>query len=575
MRRRRRTVSAKLSFALFLAALLYLAACTPGLAQPGHRSSDDSPLSIPQLLPEANNTSGRSSLRPMPLERSIAAASPAESGAAGSVLILYDTAGEYGWVGQIHARMLANLLGHFPVTYKAHPVEDYRRGMLRRFDAAFYIGSTYDNVLPPNFVRDVMTGDTPLCWFKYNIWRLAWTQTGFSSKFGFTFNWLDWTGYDTIHYRGETYAKYQADPELGYVWLLYPSTCEEIATASRTVDGTTESIPYIVKGGNLWYVADLPFSYVSEEDRYLIFCDLLYDILGYTPPETKRALCRIEDVNPISDPDELRAIADYLYSRDVPFAVGVVPVYTDPLGFYSEGVPEYTELSWNPDLVSALHYMESKGGQIVLHGYTHQYDSTPNPYNGVTGDDFEFYRCELAEDWSTIYSGAVPEDSSKWAKNRVKAGLAELQAAGFTPVAWETPHYAASSEDYLVFASMFDLTTQRAIYFDLRLPAHGFKGDGPPTYFGGQYFPYVIQQDIYGQKIAPENLGSYEPDPWPGYRYWYVEDVLRCAEKNAVLRDAWASFYFHPFYEIESLEEIVEGLQSMGYTFAPLRQDME
>ncbi len=568
-------MSTRLSLSLLLAAVLCLATCTSCWARPDHRSSGDTPLTLPQLLPDISKSSDASRLGPGPLERRVTVKPPDEPDAAASVLILYDTAGEYGWIGQIHARMLANLLGHFPVTYKAQPIEGYRRGMLKRFDAAFYIGSTYDNPVPTDFIRDVMTGDTPLCWFKYNIWRLAWTQAGFSSKFGFTFNWLDWTGYDTIHYRGETYAKYQADPELGYVWVLYPSICEEIATASRTVDGVTESIPYTVKGANLWYMADLPFSYVSEEDRYLVFCDLLYDILGYTPPDTKRAICRIEDVDPTADPSELRAIADYLYARGVPFSVGVVPVYTDPLGFYNGGSAEYTQLSWNPDVVSALHYMISKGGQIVLHGYTHQYDATPNPYNAVTGDDFEFYRCELAEDWSTIYTGPVAEDSKRWATRRVRAGLAELAAADLSPIAWETPHYAASSEDYKVFASMFDLTIQRVIYFDLRLPAHGFKGDGPPSYFGGQYFPYVIQQDIYGQKVAPENLGSYEPDPWPGYRYWYVEDVLRCAEKNAPLGDAWASFYFHPFYEIEALQEIVEGLQAMGYTFVPLTQEMQ
>ncbi|UCC67079.1 MAG: DUF2334 domain-containing protein, partial [Armatimonadota bacterium] len=121
----------------------------------------------------------------------------------------------------------------------------------------------------------------------------------------------------------------------------------------------------------------------------------------------------------------------------------------------------------------------------------------------------------------------------------------------------------------------FPLTIQRVLYFDLRVPASGFKGNGDPTYFGGQFFPYVIGKDIYGQKIAPENLGSYEPDPWEGYRMWLVEDILRSAEKNAALRDAWASFYFHPFYELTALQEIVEGIEALGFTFVPLSQEMQ
>jgi uncharacterized protein YdaL len=419
-----------------------------------------------------------------------------------------------------------------------------------------------------------MATDKTVCWFKYNIWQLAWRQPGFASKFGFTFNWLDWTGYDTVYYRGEAFGKYQVDPELGYVWVLYPSTCEEVASACRDVGGVEECIPYIVRGNNLWYVADLPFSYIGEDDRYLVFCDVLYDILGLSPPETKRAICRIEDVDPSADPEALRAIADYLYSQEVPFAISVVPNYADPLGFYNDGVAEYDRLSWEPEVVDALHYMVSKGGQIVLHGYTHQYGSAPNPYTGATGDDFEFYRVELDEDGKTTYAGPVPRDSKSWAAKRVGKGLAELDRCELTPVAWETPHYAASATDYKVFASKFPLTIQRVLCFDLPIPPSGFKGSGPPSFFGGQLFPYVIERDIYGQKVLPENLGSYEPDPWPGHRLWLVEDILRCAEKNTALRDAWASFYFHPIYDMAKLQEIVEGIQAMGYTFVPLSEDL-
>lgn len=486
-------------------------------------------------------------------------------------LILYDTSGEWGWVGEIHARMLANLLGHFPVSYKACPIESYKKGAVDRYAATFYIGSTYGNPLPEAFKRDVMNTSQPVCWFKYNIWQLAWGDARFPSKFGFTFNWLDWTGYDTISYNGESFTKYQADPELGRVWVLYPGTCQEIATACRTTQsGAQECVPYIVKGANLWYVADLPFSYVSEEDRYLVFCDLLHDILGIDHAPTKRAIVRIEDVDATADPETLRAIADYLESRDVPFAVSVIPFYADPYGYYSDGVPEWDRLSWEPELVDALHYMVSKGGEIVMHGVTHQYEDLLNPYNGVTGDDFEFYRVELDEAGEVLYTGPVPDDSKHWASKRLREGLSELSACGLRPVAWETPHYAASATDYQVFARRFPLTIQRVLCFDLRIPPHGFKGTGEPTYFGGQFFPYVIQQDIYGQRVLPENLGNVEPDPWEGFAPRLPEDILRAAEKNAVLRDAWASFYFHPFYDLAYLEEIVEGIQAMGYTFVSL-----
>ncbi len=500
---------------------------------------------------------------------------PPDPGAA-EVLILYDSRGEWGWIGAIHARLLANLLGHFPVTYKASPIERYHKGSIGRYDATFYIGSTYDNPLPSAFVRDVMRSTTPVCWFKYNIWQPAWTQSDFPTKFGFTFNWLDWTGYDTIHYLGETFTKYQADPELGLVWILYPDLCSEIASACvETGPDQQECIPYIVKGGNLWYVADLPFSYVSEEDRYLVFCDVLHDILGIDHAESRRAVVRIEDVDPNAAPEDLRAIADYLHAQQVPFAVSLVPAYNDPFGFYNQGVPEYNRLSWEPELVAALHYMVARGGQIVLHGATHQYDAVPNPYTGVTGDDFEFYRVELDEEGNVLYAGPVSNDSKRWVSTRVGAALDELHLCGLQEVGWETPHYAASALDYKLFAARFPLTIQRVLYFDLAIPPRGFKGHGEPTFFGSQFFPYVIGSDIYGQKVIPENLGNVEPEPWQGYPPRLPEDIIRAAQKNLAIRDGWASCYFHHFYDLSYLQETVDGIKALGYTFVPLSPGLD
>jgi hypothetical protein len=49
---------------------------------------------------------------------------------------------------------------------------------------------------------------------------------------------------------------------------------------------------------------------------------------------------------------------------------------------------------------------------------------------------------------------------------------------------------------------------------------------------------------------------------------------LRCVGKNAVLGNAWPSFYFHPFYDMTKLQEIVAGIQGMGYTFVPLSEGL-
>ena len=168
--------------------------------------------------------------------------------------------------------------------------------------------------------------------------------------------------------------------------------------------------------------ADVPFSYMAEEDRYLAFADLLHDIVQISHPESHRAIIRLEDVDPTYPPELLRRAADYLASEGVPFSVAVVPVYRDPLGYYNGGIAETIEMSRAPEFVQTLKYMVSKGGQLVMHGYTHQYDAALNPFTAVTGDDYEFFRVTYDAQTNLVDYMPVPEDSRPWVQNRLRQG---------------------------------------------------------------------------------------------------------------------------------------------------------
>jgi uncharacterized protein YdaL len=349
-----------------------------------------------------------------------------------------------------------------------------------------------------------MTTRKAICWMKYNLWRLGDSTpygAAFQSRFGFRFEFMDSSGFTNVQYKGETFSRHPADPELGRSIVLDTNIAIASATALRS--SPPDAIPYILHGSNFWYVADVPFSYMSEEDRYLVFADLLHDIVGINHPESHRAIIRLEDVDPSYSPALLRAAADYLQSQAVPFAVATVPVYSDPLGVYNEGEPERIDMSGAPQFVDALKYMIGRGGQLVMHGYTHQYESGVNPFTGVTGDDYEFFRVTYDAETNLVDYMAVPEDSRHWVLGRIRAGLREFEQARLTPVAWETPHYAASALDYGVFAENFPLTIQRVLYFD------------SAGHVAGQFFPYVIERDVYGQRIMPENLGNVDPEMAP------------------------------------------------------------
>lgn len=487
----------------------------------------------------------------------------------GRVLILYDHSGEWAWLGELYGMQLANLIGHFPVAYDMRPVEGYLAGEMDQYAATFYVGTTWDNALPQGFLDDVMQTDTTVCWLGYNLWQLAWVKPEFESRFGFGFDGLSFENYDVVYYKGQALERYGEYLDLGIVTVLDRDLCREWAMACVTQGPQAgECTPYVTQGRNLWYVGDVPFSYVTEEDRYLAFADLLHDVLGFHHAQSRRAVIRIEDVDPLTPPEQLRAIADLLHAEGVPFAVALIPAHYDPLGVYSGGVPLRVTLSERPELADALHYMVARGGSIVLHGYTHQYSSVPNPYTGASRDDYEFYRVELGPGYENIFIGPVPEESEAWVQARLDAARAELDANGLAAVAWETPHYTASPLAYRVFAANFPLTIQRVFYTLVSEP------DGELRFLD-QLFPYVIEQDVYGQRIVPENVGHVDPYGTGPYGARFPEDVLRAAEKNLVVRDGWASTYFHPFLDLDLLEEVVQGIKALGYRFVSLSSDWE
>ena len=161
---------------------------------------------------------------------------------------------------------------------------------------------------------------------------------------------------------------------------------------------------------------------------------------------------RLEDLSADVDPSTVRALADYLASRKIPFALGVIPFYRDPLGWYNGGIPLEIHFANATNLLTALQYATRRGGTIVMHGYTHQYDDTLNPFTAVSGDDFEFWRkASIAQQGQQI----VEDTSLTWALSRIDAGLAELATQKIVPFAWETPHYQASPNVYKATALRF------------------------------------------------------------------------------------------------------------------------
>ncbi len=513
------------------------------------------------------------------------------------VLILRDSQGPYGHVGKDYSILLENLLGHFNVSVTDGKVMDYRAGDLKAYDVVFYIGSTYDELayyVPGSrealnyqaFLADVATSGTRVVWMNYNLWQLAyhwnpdWGKEGFAGKFGFSYAGVINQNFNRVQYKGvdlykgvvpfvnpgsdltgctaEGEGRYACAPEVNQVAITDSTRARVYATTSSTLSGATDQ-PYVTRGEHLWFIGDMPFTYFSEEDRYLAFADLLHEILETgVSDQPLRAMVRFEDVSAGINVNHLEAVSQYLAAENIPFAVATVARYENPLGEDNNGVPQSLPLPGSAVGESLRYYFNRGLASIVNHGLTHQAGTLRNPYNGVTGDDFEFYRVTMNPDYSLNFLGPLEDDSAKWAKKRMQDSDDLMRKAGLKPFAWEAAHYTASETAYRAIREVYPTHYGRLVYFNK---------EGGPGRFVGQFFPYVIERDIYGNRVVPENLGNVQVDPFQGYRVTLPADVLRHADKQRVVRDGVASFYYHPYLGVDSLKEIIDGLKARGYTF--------
>jgi uncharacterized protein YdaL len=438
-------------------------------------------------------------------------------------LILYDGPSTGYSEGLISANSIANLLGHFSVGFQIQPLESYQRGSLENYGWIFFAGNVEKTQIPKAFLDDLLSTTKTVCWLNRHINQLT-RISDFRQKSGFSFiDYRDDEEFDSVLYKGISLRK--SDPDLNLIGIENRSRCRVWAQAKN--DAGIQ--PYIVQSGNFWYVADSPFSFVEEGDRYLAFCDILHEILNIPHQTERNALVRIEDVSIDDDPVELRRIADYLSSQRVPFQIALIPIFKDP----SKGTEVY--LSDRPQFVEALKYMVGRGGTVVLHGVTHQ-------FRGTSADDFEF--------WDDLRDKPVSFDSVEMVRKRLELGLNECFKNGLYPLAWETPHYAASALDNQVFREFFSHVNERRMVI-------GKLGTQ-------QYFPYPLT-DIFGQEILPENLGFVSIDnPQPGR---LVED----SQKMLTVRDGMPSFFFHSFMKLDYLKLIIQGVKQNGYHFVSLK----
>ncbi|MCD6039946.1 MAG: hypothetical protein K0S27_1346 [Gammaproteobacteria bacterium] len=533
--------------------------------------------------------------------------------------------------GRLYAIALQNLVSHFPdIQQYIIPIELYQTGQLDRCEASFYLGTYYNNFIPQKFISDFLKTRKTVVWIGANVWKLS--QENFKKLWSVSFihlfktNWekKDSAGrpgiYNTFDYKGQTFerCKFNFPPHsqefIAHYTYNYPITLLKplnpaaeknvISWAHFTLDKTRT--PYILKQANHWYVADNPFLFICEGDRYFIFSDVLFDILHEKPQDggKKYALIRYEDVSPNQKLINITAYSDLFNKLKIPFAISLIPIYVDSFHLYR--FYPYMEMKERPTFIQALQYAKSKGASFIMHAVTHQYDHTKNPFSGVSGEDFEF--------WDKTNEMPLPEDSVSYILSWLTKGATLITKADFKISAWMTAHYLASALDNTIFGQVFTWNVTRGNYSVSKI-SHLNSLPEKLTYDRGiidnktnkerlarlsklkvitysatqihQIFPYPIYGDYYGRRVIPEDLGNIQTflsDQVIAKRT--VDDIIKDAKRYSVLRDTWASFFLHDVLlnttdhnglalkegDTSEIKRLINAIKEQGYEFVNLQQ---
>jgi uncharacterized protein YdaL len=556
----------------------------------------------------------------------LALAFSAQAHAQSCVNVLHDESdGGADKTGSINAIFLANLLGHWPeYEVRVKPIFDYQAGDADQCNATVYLGSSSDTEVPKTFLSDFFTTTKNIAWVGFGVQQLESNQ--FATTFGYRVAGalgLDKSKgktpgfFQNVIYKGKTFAKtfYKegnafAGPFEAVNYVKLDESADGAAVLADLVHNkSNETKPYILRQQNKFLVADVPFSYIHEGDRYFVFADLLFDVLNEPAGRANSlAFVRLEDIHAFYEQDLLKATFETLRQNGVPISIAHIPVFADPFNAVGLGATKSPKSALEVDefvrLVQEL--KQDDRNAIIWHGTTHQFGRQKNPWSGASGDDYEF--------WDAVRQRPIKGDSVNQVVDRLKLGLQVFDGYGVAPRYWVTPHYQASALDNAVFGRVFPWVVGRVTYYPSSVGSSFVlkptTKDAAPAWPSvteagldevaaapnstpldrnsrngeGQLFPYEIYRDIYGQRVIPETLNYLSLSTEEGGTVRDVKDMLADAERNAVVRDYWASCFVHPYLfntrenggggafvgDTARLKDLIVGLKQLGFTFVGL-----
>lgn len=451
-----------------------------------------------------------------------------------NVLVLYST--EF-WEMDENTRLLDLTVGHFTNQIEYRNVHDLEEIELEEKTHLFYYGHIEER-LPREFTEMMNSFEGPTMAIGYNIEQLG-------DKFAYITMGHEMT-ITELDYLGDQKKARSIDPN-----IIFEATLDNDAEVLVQGNGEQGTFPLLMRKDENYYLAadsfDRPYS--------VYFSQALNTFFNIETVDKTPAYIRLEDIHPLSDPKRLRAAAEELAKREIPYMMAVIPVYTDPESGRKYHFEDHREI------LDILRYMQDNGGSVILHGYTHQFRQSE------TGEGFEFWD---VENEMPIYHG--PEDEvvertrndfeteeeyekflskSKayerdYIEERLTRGVQELVNYGLYPLAFEAPHYTLSQNGYEVVSDHFSTYVGQVQLSDERWEIMDTT-------------PYASQPTILkGMTLLPETIGYVRPEANKP-----VDDMMDLANFYQVTEGGMIGAFYHPYLGLEGLQALLDEMETI------------
>lgn len=432
------------------------------------------------------------------------------------VLIIYDAE-----KGETLAKWLKNMMGTYNAIGHIISDESYEQDKINTY-AKIIVISIEDLVNNSIIVEDIKQSNKDIFWIGNGIENIFSLEQKELLKFEKQDFLVKKISYDNTHVSCSWNTNLFNNKK---IYSLF-SNVNMDRVVSYLSDGT-EEFP------NLWVKDNLTNLVIEPHDTktYYLLGDYLNDFFGITNIDTPKIYIKLEDVDIFRDINQLRDIADYLYSENVPFIISLIPVYIDEDSGY------INNLSQMSGFVDTIKYMQSKGGSVVING-CRAFSSNKNTRGLLT-----------AVRESSFNSN---EELGSYIYNNIGKVLEECVLNGIFPVGFEPEQIGVESS----------IEKEMKKYFSTYI---GSSIVGNDTDLNINY-PYKLINNDNFSVFIPENLGTINPND----REWLskINDNLKTI---SLVRGYLGGISFNSYLDIDYLKETVQFLKRNNSNFFDLR----